>query len=936
MNIQIFSSLRVRLMLLVLLGAIPLLILLIYSGLELRNHVADDVQREDTQLVMKAVNEQQRLVQETRQLLSVLALVPQVQNDDIASCNSFLAKLLGETTNYVNLGVIRPNGDLFCSGVPLQKAVNVKDRAYFKRTLKSRDFAIGDYQSGRITNIAVLVFSYPILDNKKQLKAVLFAALPLTWIKQQASEARLLPGSVLNVIDHSTHTLLAQYPESTVQIGSSVEKLELVEALHASGGEGTAKVTDLDGVVRLHTFRRLQDLPDGKEIYVSFGIPAKLVYAEANAIMVRNMAILIFVVALMLLFAWYVSNVMILRQVTGLLAVTRRLASGDLDARVEVSDSRNEISGLGRGFNQMAAALEQRDSEAKQAENMLRKSEEDLRRVVETVPDIIYTATATNNFAAAFVSPALTQILGFSPEEFVTDPDGWVTSIHDEDREQVITQIQFTVDNTEDSYSLEYRMWHKDGKTFRWFEDRASIDRDAAGHATALYGVMTDITERKRYIAELEHKALYDSLTELPNRCLLQDRLQYALKVAKRDALPVAVILIDVARLSDVNDILGHSGGDLVLQEIASRLQKSLRDSDTVARLGSDEFALVLPTVLFEHIDVTAAKIRSLFEQSITVEDTALEIEAVFGIALYPEHGDEPDILLQRANIALRAAKKATIDFSIYDPENDPGSLRQLKLFGELRQALTQKELFLYYQPQIDIRTNRIISVEALARWSHPVEGVIPPNDFIPMVEQSGLIKAFTLWVLEEAIEQLKRWSQQGIDLTIAVNLSARNLLDPHLPDAIAAMLESHNVSPEHLTLEVTESAIMTRPENALKLLTRLHDMGFKLSIDDFGTGYSSLAYLKKFPMDELKIDQSFVFGLATNDDDAIIVRSTIELAQNMGLKVVAEGVEDEDVLDMLSILNCDLAQGYYMSRPVPVQELESWLVESPWGLKND
>jgi len=587
----------------------------------------------------------------------------------------------------------------------------------------------------------------------------------------------------------------------------------------------------------------------------------------------------------------------------------------------------SEVKAVNR---KLAAEIDER----KMAEKALRKSEKRIRQVVETVPDILYTASLPD-FIATYISPAIERLLGFTSEQWLADPEIWVKQIHNEDRSQLLTAMEDAYEKKE-SFAFEYRLWHKDDKTLRWFEDRGSWEFDSEGNAVALQGIMTDITERNKYIAELEHKALYDSLTELPNRFLLQDRLQHSLKAAKRDSWPLAVILIDVVRLSDVNDIIGHGGGDLVLQEVANRLWKTLRESDTVARLTGDEFVLVLPRVLCEHIDVTVAKIRSLFEQSITIEDTALEIEAALGIALYPEHGDTPDILLQHANIALRTAKKESLEFSIYDPEQDPFSLRQLKLFGELRQALAKKELTLYYQPQIDLSSNRVKSVEALARWSHPVEGMIPPNDFIPMIEQSGLIKPFTLWVLDEAIEQLNRWSQQGIDLSIAVNLSARNLLDPQLPYAIEKMLESHSVDPAHLTLEVTESAIMTRPESALKILTKLHDMGLKLSIDDFGTGYSSLAYLKKFPVDELKIDQSFVFDLAKNNEDTIIVRSTIDLAQNMGLKVVAEGVEDEHVLAKLSTLSCNLAQGYYMSRPVPIQELENWLLDSPWGLKND
>lgn len=444
--------------------------------------------------------------------------------------------------------------------------------------------------------------------------------------------------------------------------------------------------------------------------------------------------------------------------------------------------------------------------------------------------------------------------------------------------------------------------------------------------------LIKDISESKRYIEELEHSALYDSLTGLPNRVLLHDRLHYALRAAKRESQPLAVIMIDIVRLSDVNDILGYGGGDLVLREIAARLHKSLRGYDTLARLGGDEFVIMMPKVSAEQIKLSAEKIQNLFEQTVTVGGSELGIEVISGIALYPDHGDEPNILLQRANIALRVAKKEVLNFSVYDPKDDPHSLRQLKLFGELRQALKQKDLFLYYQPQIDIKTNRIKGVEALARWRHPVEGMIGPGDFIPMVEQSGLIKPFTLWVLDEAIRQIKSWSQQGINLTVAVNLSVRNLLDQSFPDAIAGILENHGVGVEHLVLEVTESAIMTRPESALIVLRKLHHMGFRLSLDDFGTGYSSLSYLKKFPLSEVKIDQSFVASLVTNKDDAIIVRSIIDLAQNMQLEVVGEGVEDEHILARLGTLGCDIAQGNFISRPQSAREIEKLMVELSFG----
>lgn len=441
--------------------------------------------------------------------------------------------------------------------------------------------------------------------------------------------------------------------------------------------------------------------------------------------------------------------------------------------------------------------------------------------------------------------------------------------------------------------------------------------------------IVQDISERKHYTEELEHKALYDTLTELPNRSLLQDRLAHALKIARQEKSPLAVIMVGVARLQEINDLLGHQNGDLVLKEVADRLQKALHESGTVARLSGDEFAIVLPGTDAKQAHLTVVMIQKLFEQPVIIEDTSLELEAAIGIAQYPDHGEAPAILIQRADIAMRVAKHEASGFSVYNSNDDPFSVRRLRLHGELRQAIKDETLTVYYQPKIDIKTGKVTSVEALARWPHPTDGMIAPADFIPMVEQSGLIRPFTLWVLEQSIKQSQLWADAGIDLAVAVNLSTRNLLDPSLAESIAQLLEFHQVPPHRLTLEITESAVMSRPEHALKILNRLHAMGIKISIDDFGTGYSSLAYLKQLPVSELKIDYSFVSGIVSNENDAVIVRSTIDLAHNLGLSVVAEGVEDKNTLDLLSILRCDTAQGYYFSRPLPSEELSSWLAES-------
>jgi diguanylate cyclase (GGDEF)-like protein/PAS domain S-box-containing protein len=1057
MSIPVLSSLRARLILLVLVGALPLLVLLVYSGVELRDHAIDAFQRDTTNLVMTTLNEQQVLVTKAHQLLIVLSEAPQIRRGGTV-CNTYLAKLLAETGNYANLGVIDIHGNVICSGTYMPKPVNVADRVYFKRTLQSRDFSIGDYQVGRITHKPVLVFSYPVLNDERRVEAVLFAAQPLNWIGQYVAELPPPAGSVINIIDYSTYTLLAQYPESTMPAGSSVSGSKLVVAVQAAIETKASKVevVDADGINRLHFFRLLKDLPGGKDIYIDLGVPTALVYAKANEVMSRNLVILASTLCLMLLLAWYGSYAMILRQVKGLLAATRRIAMGDLSGRFDELDGVKEISELGRELNQMAVTLEHRDNDIKQVESQLRTSEQHLRRVFDTVPDIIYTATASNNFGLTFVSSALKRILGFTPEEFIADPQRWTESIHPDDRECVRRHLSSALAGGENRVHSEYRMRLRDEKKYRWFEDRAYITRDAYGQATVIYGVMTDTTERrqaemlsarmgriletswselyvfdadtlqfidvsagacqnlgytlselklltpldiksdlsaeqfeellaplrrgeqqlvhfeiehhrkdgsrypaevrlqlsdteappvfiahlqdvserKRYIAELQREAMYDSLTNLPGRLLFLEHLSSALLAAQHESLPLVVLSVGVVRLSEVNDILGHSAGDIVLHEVAARLQATSRESDIVARLGGGEYAIVLRNMNLAAATAAAGNIQQQFELPMTIGDISLEVEAAIGIALYPKHGDDANALLQFADIAMHEAKNETRGFSIYKPENVPFSLRKLKLSGELRRAIEQKELVLFYQPKIDLRTGRVVSVEALARWPHPAEGMVSPADFIPMIEQSGLIRPFTAWVLEEAITQLKQWSKMGIDLTIAVNLSTRNLLDSELLGNVMRLLRKHEVDPERLTLEVTESALMSRPEAALKVLTQLHDKGLKLSIDDFGTGYSSLAYLKKLPVAELKIDQTFIFGITTDEDNLVIVRSTIELAQNMGLKVVAEGVEDQATMDLITSLHCDIAQGFHMGRPVPVDQLEQWLIESPWGLR--
>jgi diguanylate cyclase (GGDEF)-like protein len=463
----------------------------------------------------------------------------------------------------------------------------------------------------------------------------------------------------------------------------------------------------------------------------------------------------------------------------------------------------------------------------------------------------------------------------------------------------------------------------------------------AGGHYTAALGVLAFLCfallvgglvafstlEVQR--VDNEFAMLHDPLTELPNRLLFHDRVHQAILGAARTGTRVAVMVLDVDRFEEVNDSLGHHMGDLLLYELGSRLTDTLRQSDSVARLGGDEFAILLPEIDDEEGALAAAgKIREALSSPIAVRDVSLEVEASAGIALYPDHGLDPETLLQNADVAMYNAKHSKTGCELYAQTRHEFSPSRLRLVQDLRHGIAGGQLELHYQPKIRLSDNRVVGVEALARWNHPEQGLISPDSFIPLAEHTGLIRPLTLSVLEKAIDQCAAWRSRGIELGMAVNLSQRNLVDHELPHKIKRLLEERGVPMTSLELELTEDTIMSDPKRARDVLARLDAMGIWLAIDDFGTGHSTLPYLKQLPVTTLKVDRSFVTTMEEQEENAGIVTSAIALGRNVGLRVVAEGVETESVMDELRQLGCDLAQGYHVCRPMPAADFEAWLRE--------
>jgi diguanylate cyclase (GGDEF)-like protein/PAS domain S-box-containing protein len=564
-------------------------------------------------------------------------------------------------------------------------------------------------------------------------------------------------------------------------------------------------------------------------------------------------------------------------------------------------------------------------------EPVRRKDRRTFMTVIDAAADMI--VITDRNGLIEYVNPSFTSITGYAPDEVIGRKTSVVKSgAHNQTFYRSIWQT-----------ILEGKVWfgeivnrRKDGTLYPEEQSITPI-RGADGQIERFVAIKRDITDRKHAEELVQQITFYDTLTNLPNRNNLYKHLLNAIGTASGTGTPIALLLIDLNQFREINDTLGHDKGDQVLQQVGRKLREVMFEHDIVARHGGDEFAvLLLNMAKAKDVDVEVQKILKALDTPFLIEGLPIMIEASIGASIYPDHGKEAETLFNRADIALHVSKNSGIPYTVYHPAKDKHSPQRLAMMGELHHAIEHGDLLLFYQPAISLKTRRIIGVEALIRWKHPTRGIIPPDQFILSAEKTGLIHPLTRWVMAAAMRQCKAWHDAGMKLAISVNLSARNLVDPKLPDQVAEQFRAAQVAPEWMTFEITESVIMANPAQALEVLTRLHEMGARLSIDDFGTGYSSLSYLKRLPVETIKIDKSFVINMTKNQSDALIVRSTIDLAHNMNLKVVAEGVEDKDIWDRLHALGCDTAQGYYMGRPMPADELSRWLHESSWGLKKN
>jgi diguanylate cyclase (GGDEF)-like protein/PAS domain S-box-containing protein len=548
------------------------------------------------------------------------------------------------------------------------------------------------------------------------------------------------------------------------------------------------------------------------------------------------------------------------------------------------------------------------------------------RAIESSVNGITITDAGKGDNRIIYVNPAFERMTGYANHEVMGKNPRFLRG---DDRDQVeLRKLAMALEERREGYFV-LRNYRKDGSQFM-NELYVAPVRDRDGAVTNYIGIMNDISDQRRYEEQLVYQATHDPLTGLPNRNLLQDRLGQALALeAFRRRNPIGVMFLDLDNFKKVNDTLGHTVGDMLLKAVANRLRNCVRGGDTVSRLGGDEYILVLPNVKEMH-DVTtvAKKLIGVFSTPFLLMGHEIYITASIGIALFPSDGDTVDALLKNADAAMYHAKEqGKNNYQFYSEEMNTRVFERMALETSLHRALRQQEFLLYYQPRVDLRTGRISGVEALVRWNHPEMGLVPPARFIPLAEETGLIVPIGEWVLRTACAQNKAWQDAGLPpLRMAVNLSARQFRQENLIQMVADALAETGLDPRWLELELTESLLMERAEQSVSILRSLADMGIDIAVDDFGTGYSSLGYLKRFPITNLKIDQSFIRDIASDPDDAILVRTIITMAHGLGMKTVGEGVESLEQIDFLYRHGCEEVQGYYFSRPLTAEGCEAML----------
>jgi len=893
---------RRYLLALVLAIAAPTVTLWVYSlHSTVRSEAAEAGSRTLT-LAQIAAADAHRLIQDSGALLAGLALRPKVQALDQADCDGILVDFRHFLPQFANIAIVNQDGTVVCSALPQHggKLASVADAAWFKEVAQKNRYIAGHPHIGPISGKWVAVLAYPIQNSVGQFVGAIGLPVDLARYQLLPRNAVLPPGTVLRIIE-ADGTIVASSEAPQRWIGKPFPEPNVVARVKQEG-HGQMRLTTQTGS-NIYGFVPV----DGADWFVVSSVPSSTLLDHVIASAAGSGGLLLLLILLAGVLAYHLGRRIVL-PVIAIARTAKAVAAGDVNRRAPVAGPL-EIANVARQFNTML--------------DVRLRTEQKYLNLLESATDAIVITDASRRIV--FVNAQAERMFGFSSAELAGKPTEML--IPERFRER---HAKDSARFTEQPRSLpmdsrgELVALRKDGTEF---PVELSLSPLMTDEGLIVSSIIRDISDRKAYEEHLIRLAQYDTLTGLPNRHLLHDRLESAITQANNAGLKIAVIQMDINRFKEVNDMFGHRIGDKVLKAVGERLAAATGEAAMVARLGSDQFIVMENVSSDVEVVQLADTVQRAFDAPLPVETEEVFLTVCASVAAYPDDGRDSETLLKNVNVAMNHAKQAANNKACYTPDMGARAAERLKLENLLRRALPNNELILYYQPQIDVRTGRILGVEALVRWDNPELGLVPPIQFIAIAEETGLIDSFGEWILRTACAQNKTWQDMGLPpLVMTVNISARQFRQRNLAQVVRTALNESKLDSRWLELEITESMLMARPEEAAQTLHQITAMGVAIALDDFGTGYSSLAYLKRFPVRSLKIDRSFVRDVHTDPDDAAIVAAVISLAKSLDLGLVAEGVELIEQLDFLRSLDCDAYQGYFFSKPVPVMQCTSIL----------
>ena len=913
---MIRTSLNFRLWLTIAIAVLPVLLFVFFDFHERREQAVAETRAEIALRLADANREAQAAHRAVALVLRIMARSNDLQALDSAQCSGIAGRLLESLDGFANIGAALPDGEIFCSGRPMSAPVTVIDRAWFRTSLDSDEISPGEFVIGRVSGTPSMAFGYPLRAADGTLRAVIFATITVAWFDRLIEGFRLPEGWEASVISNSG-LVLAHQPERAPE-GWRAHKvpattLARMAAVVRDEG-GIAELAGIDGVQRLYGIG-VPDFAPGSGFF-AIGAPLERSLEAAGQRLLMHLAL----VAAIALASALIARLYIYRLIevwaTRVRGAIAEIAAGRRDARIGQATGVAELDALSEGIDQMALEIGKREGELQR-----------LSMVIEQSPEsIVITDTAG---CILYVNEAFQRITGYARDEVLgRNPrilNGGLTP------RATYEQMWATLLAGE-VWRGEFHNVRKDGSAYLELATIAPI-KDAGGTVTHYVAVKEDITQRKQSEALLHRLAYFDALTGLPNRALLHDRIAQAIRSGVRRESFGMLMLVDIDRFRQLNDTLGHAAGDRLLCEVAARLRASVREEDTVARHGDDDFAVLVERIgeteadALSHAEYVARKLQRTLQQPYVLGGTEGDRHFAtlsFGISLFHDGVSSLESLLKQAEVALYRAKQDGRDIvRFFNPEMQAVVDAHARLEARMHEALEANAFRLFFQPQVN-RRGVVIGAEALLRW--PLDGgvMVSPAEFIPLAEDTGHIVRLGSWVLRSACAQLARWQMNETTrhLKIAVNVSARQFHQPDFVASVKDTVRAAGVDPCRLELELTESAILSDMDETIRRMNELRALGIRFALDDFGTGYSSLSYLKRLPLDQLKIDQSFVRDMAEDEGSEAIVLAILSLSHALGLEVVAEGVERPEQRDFLRHHGCDCFQGYLFGKPLP---MEAW-----------